>query len=157
MISEFSTLRDDEIEVLLNAPVHVAILIAAADGEIDKKEVSQALDLAQGKQSRERAQLIDYYKEVAVDFESKFYKLSEQLPADTEGRISALSMELRKLNHILPKVDHNFAVKLVASLKDMAKKVAGASGGVLGYMSVSYEEAKLIELDMIKDPGADHH
>ena len=54
MVSEFSTLRDDEIEVLLNAPVLVALLIAGADGEIDKKEISQALDLAQGKQSRER-------------------------------------------------------------------------------------------------------
>lgn len=153
MISEFSTLRDDEIEVLLNAPVYVAVLIAGADGEIDKKEIKQALELAQGKQSRERAQLIDYYKEVGLGFESKFFKLSEELPDEVADRNSSISSELRKLNHILPKIDHNFAVKLVASLKDMAKKVAGASGGVLGYMSVSYEEAKLVELDMIKDPA----
>ncbi|MDP4679899.1 MAG: hypothetical protein NWS46_05980 [Cyclobacteriaceae bacterium] len=156
MVSEFSTLRDDEIEVLLNAPVLVALLIAGADGEIDKKEISQALDLAQGKQSRERAQLIAYYKEVGIGFETKFFKLVELLPTDVDGRNSAISMELRKLNHILPKIDHKFAVKLVASLKDMAKKVAGASGGLLGYMSVSYEEKKLMELDMIKDPG-NHH
>jgi len=153
MISEFSTLRDDEIEVLLNAPVYVAILIAGADGEIDKKEVSQALDLAQGKQSREREQLIGYYKEVGTTFESKFFKLTEELSNSVEERNSTIISELRKLNHILPKIDHNFSVKLVASLKDMAKKVAGASGGVLGYMSVSYEEAKLVELDMIKDPS----
>jgi len=155
MISEFSTLRDDEIEVLLNAPVYVAILIAGADGEIDKKEISQALDLAQGKQSREREQLIGYYKEVGVIFEDKFFKLTEELSSSVEERNSAITSELRKLNHILPKIDRNFSIKLVASLKDMAKKVAGASGGVLGYMSVSYEEAKLVELDMIKDP-ADH-
>ncbi|MEQ9289261.1 MAG: hypothetical protein RIG77_20205 [Cyclobacteriaceae bacterium] len=153
MISEFSTLRDDEIEVLLNAPVYVAVLIAGADGEIDKKEIKQALELAQGKQSRERAQLIDYYKEVGLGFESKFFKLTEELPDEVSDRNSSITTELRKLNHILPKIDHNFAVKLVASLKDMAKKVAGASGGVLGYMSVSYEEAKLVELDMIKDPA----
>ena len=153
MISEFSTLRDDEIEVLLDAPVLVAILIAGADGEIDKKEIKQALELAQGKQSRERAQLIDYYKEVGEKFEEKFFAMVEELPDETEARTSTISMDLRKLNHILPKVDKNFAVKLVASLKDMAKKVAGASGGVLGYMSVSYEEAKLLDLDMIKDPA----
>ncbi|MFY0652544.1 MAG: hypothetical protein JXQ96_10945 [Cyclobacteriaceae bacterium] len=153
MISEFGTLRDDEIKVLLDAPVHVAILIAGADGEIDKKEIKQALELAQGKQSREREQLIDYYKEVGQGFETKFFKLVEEMPDEVDSRNSAISMELRKLNHILPKIDQNFAVKLVASLKDMAKKVAGASGGVLGYMSVSYEEAKLIELDMIKDPA----
>ena len=153
MVNEFSTLRDDEIEVLLEAPVHVAILIAGADGEIDKKEINQALELAQGKQSREREQLIEYYKEVGRTFEDKFFKMVEDLPDDVNERNSSISSELRKLNHILPKIDHNFAVKLVASLKDMAKKVAGASGGVLGYMSVSYEEAKLMELDMIKDPS----
>ena len=30
--------------------------------------------------------------------------------------------------------------------------IAEASGGLLGHMSVSYEEAKLMELEMIKDP-----
>ncbi len=153
MITEFSTLRDDEIEVLLNAPVYVAILIAGADGEIDNKEIKQSIELVHGKQSRERAQLIEFYKEVGKTFEDKFFALSKDLPTGVDERNSAIISELRKLNHILPKIDHNFAVKMVASLKDMAKKIASASGGVLGYMSVSYEEAKLVELDMLKDPA----
>ncbi|MEM6829901.1 MAG: hypothetical protein AAF551_05250, partial [Bacteroidota bacterium] len=62
--------------------------------------------------------------------------------------------ELRKLNFILPKIDNNFAVKFYASLKELAKKIAEASGGVLGYLSVGYEEAKLMELKMLKDPAA---
>ncbi len=153
MIPEFEPLRNDEIEVLLNAPVLVSILIAGADGKIDKTEKKQAIDVARNKQSRSREQLSEYYKIVGDRFEDSFSKLSDSLPSGTEERTQAVSIELRKLNFILPKIDKNFGIKLHASLKDLAKKIAEASGGVLGYLSVSYEEAKLIELRMINDPS----
>ncbi|MEO9802105.1 MAG: hypothetical protein ABJF04_02605 [Reichenbachiella sp.] len=153
MIKEFNTLRDDEIEVLLRAPVLVSILIAGADDKIDKSEIHQAVEIANSKQSRAREQLIDYYKEVGKDFGDKFIKLVNEMPDTSEGRSEIITKELRKLNFILPKIEQKFAIKLHASLKDMAKKVAEASGGILGYMSVSYEEAKLMELKMIDDPS----
>ncbi len=152
MIEEFKTLRDDEIEVLLDAPVLVSVLIAGADDKIDAAEIKQAVEIANNKQSRAREQLIDYYKEVGKDFHAKFVKYVDSMPTDAKARNEQITQELRKLNHILPKIDQPFAVKLHASLKDMAKKVAEASGGLLGYMSVSYEEAKLMELKMIDDP-----
>lgn len=157
MIEEFKTLRDDEIEVLLNAPVLVSILIAGADDKIDNSEIKQAVEIANNKQSRAREQLIDYYKEVGKSFQEKFVLFTKKLPTDAKQRTDIISEELRKLNHILPKIDHTFAIKLYASLKDMAKKVAEASGGLLGYMSVSYEEAKLMELKMIEDPQHYNH
>ena len=153
MIPEFEPLREDEIDVLLKAPVYVAILIAGADGTIDKTEKKQAIDVARNKQSRARDQLAEYYKIVGEKFESNFYSLLDALPAGTEDRTQAVSIELRKLNFILPKIDKNFGIKLHSSLKDLAKKIAEASGGVLGYLSVSYEEAKLMELRMIKEPS----
>ncbi|PIB35454.1 hypothetical protein BFP72_08645 [Reichenbachiella sp. 5M10] len=152
MVEEFKTLRDDEIEVLLNAPVLVSVMIAGADDKIDKSEIAQAVEIANSKQARAREQLIEYYREVGQSFQEKFEKYVEELPDNADARTEYITQELRKLNHILPKIDHNFAVKLHASLKEMAKKVAEASGGVLGYMSVSYEEAKLMELRMIDDP-----
>lgn len=154
MIPEFESLREDEIEVLLKAPVLVAILIAGADGKIDNAERKQAIEVARTKQSRAREQLVDYYKEVGQDFEQKFNKLIDELPSGTEERNKAITIELRKLNFILPKTNLNFHIKLVASLKDLAKKIAESSGGVLGYLSVSYEEAKLMELRMLRDPAA---
>ncbi|MEQ8582925.1 MAG: hypothetical protein RIC30_11695 [Marinoscillum sp.] len=153
MIKEFENLREEEIDVLLTAPVYVAILIAGADGNIDKSERKEAIDVAHSKQSRAREQLVDYYKLVGESFESKFNKLIDELPENAEERNKVLTAELRKLNFILPKMDKNFGVKLHASLKELAKKIAEASGGVLGYLSVSYEESKLIELQMIKEPG----
>lgn len=151
MIQEFESLREDEQEVLLRAPVYVAILIAGADGKIDKTERREAIDIARNKQSRSREQLSEFYKLVGEAFEEQFNKLDGELPSGTDERISAITTELRKLNFILPKVDKNFAIKFIASLKDLAKKIAEASGGVLGYLSISYEESRLMELKMIKE------
>ncbi|MDH5610255.1 MAG: hypothetical protein OEY56_12325 [Cyclobacteriaceae bacterium] len=153
MIKELENLREDEVNTLLDAPVYVAILIAGADGNIDKAERKEAVDVAHSKQSRAREQLVDYYKLVGERFEEKFGSILDTLPTKVEDRNFAITSELRKLNFILPKVEKNFAVKLHASLKDLAKKIAESSGGVLGYLSVSYEEAKLIELKMINDPS----
>ncbi|NQZ75673.1 MAG: hypothetical protein HRT61_06110 [Ekhidna sp.] len=151
MIPEFEPLREDEIQVLLKSPVYVAILIAGADGTIDKSERKEAIEVARNKQSRAREQLADFYKEVGEQFEANFNQLIDELPSGTEPRVSAITTELRKLNFILPKIDKNFAIKLIASLKDLAKKIAEASGGVLGYLSISYEEARLMELKMLKE------
>jgi hypothetical protein len=151
MIPELEALREDEIQVLLDAPVYVAILIAGADGKIDKSERKEAIEVARNKQSRAREQLSDFYKIVGEKFEENFTRLVDTLPSGTDARIQAITIELRKLNFILPKLDKNFAIKFHASLKDLAKKIAEASGGVLGYLSVSYEEAQLMELKMIKD------
>ena len=151
MIPEFEPLREDEIQVILKAPVYVAILIAGADGKIDKSEKKEAVEVARNKQSRAREQLAEFYKLVGEQFEANFTNLIDELPSGTEARISAITTELRKLNFILPKIDKNFSIKFIASLKDLAKKIAEASGGVLGYLSISYEESRLMELKMIKE------
>ncbi len=153
MIKEFEYLRAEDVELMINAPVYVSILIAGADGNIDKSERKEAITIAQTKQSRAREQLVDYYKLVGDRFESKFNELLDALPKDTQARSDEIVKELRKLNFILPKIDKNFAIKFYASLKDLAKRIAEASGGILGYMSVSYEESKLMELKMINDPS----
>jgi len=151
MIKEFKKLREDEVDVLMKAPVYVAILIAGADGKIDKTEKKEAISIANMRQSRSREQLNEYYNH--IDFNKDFEKLTDELPAGVEERNKAIIRELRKLNFILKKVDKTFAVKLYASLKDLAKKIAEASGGVLSYLTISYEEAKLMELKMLQDPS----
>ncbi len=153
MIKEFENLKESEVAVLLDAPVLVTILIAGADGNIDSKERKEAIELAKSKQSRAREQLIEYYKVVWDKFESRFNELIDTLPEDTEERNKEITRELRKLNFIFPKVDKAFSIKLYGSLKDLAKRIAEASGGIMGYLSVSYEEQKLMDLRMIQDPS----
>ncbi len=151
MIKEFEKLREDEVDVLMKAPVYVAILIAGADGEIDKHERREAVDIANNRQSRSREQLSEYYKK--LDFHNEFERLIDELPNGVEERNLVIIRELRKLNFILKKVDRPWAIKLHASLKDLSKKIAEASGGLMSYLTISYEEAKLMELKMLKDPA----
>ena len=151
MIKEFEKLREDEVDVLMKAPVYVAILIAGADGEIDKAERKEAIAIANNRQVRSREQLTEYYQK--VDFDGEFERLVNTLPSGTEERNMAIIRELRKLNFILKKVDRVWSIKLYASLKDLAKKVAEASGGLLSFLTVSYEESKLMELKMLQDPA----
>lgn len=151
MVKEFKDLREDEIDVLMKAPIYVAILIAGADGEIDSSEKKEAIAIANNRQSRSREQLNEYFKN--IHFDRDFDKLVSTLPSGTDERNTAIIRELRKLNFILKKIDRSFAIKLHASLKDLAKKIAEASGGVLSYLTVSYEESKLMELKMLQDPA----
>ena len=153
MIPEFAKLRDDEVEVLMKAPAYVSVLIAGADDDIDKNEIKKAIQLAKVKQQKAREVLLEYYKHVGERFEKDFMKMIEELPQKASERAPVINRELKKLNIILPKLPKNFAIEFYASMRDIAKKIAEASGGVLGYLSVSYEEAKLMELTDIKDPS----
>ncbi len=153
MIPELKNLRDDEVEVLLKAPILVSILIAGADDNIDKHEIKAAIAMARSEQTRSREGLHDFYKLVAQDFESELHRLIHDFPSTAAQRTPLITKELRRLNRIFIKLDKPFTTKIYGSLKDMAKRVAEASGGILGYMSVSYEEAKMLELEMIKDPS----
>lgn len=153
MIDEFQNLTEDEKETMYKVPVLVSILIAGADNEIDRNEIRKAVDLSDIKQRSAREELIAYYREVGQDFEDKMKVLIQQYPTDAEKRNKQIVDELENLNQILPKLDKKFAIEFYASIKDIAKKVAEASGGVLGYMSVGYEESRLLDLKMIKDPA----
>ena len=153
MISEFEKLKEEEVELMLKVPILVSILIAGADNEIDKSEIKKAVSVSQDKQKRARASLLDFYKEVGNDFEDKLKVMIQSFPSDARTRNPMIVEELEKLNDILPKLDKQYAIEFYESVKDIAKKVAEASGGLLGYMSVGYEESKFISLKMIDDPS----
>ena len=150
-----ASLTPEEKEALFNMPVNVTLLIAGADDKIDNAEIARAIELAELNKKFSRPDLHDYYKIASEDFSDKLQEAIEQLPENHEERVLYLVHELEKLNDILPKLEREFAIDLYASAKDLAKKIAEASGGILGYMSISYEESQLLALEMINDPSDD--
>ena len=153
MISELKNLSESEIDLLKKIPAMVTILIAGADEQISKSELKEAVNLTKIKQSKARKELISYYQEIAPDFEKSLNELLNSYPQDAEVRSKLVIEELEKLNEILKKVDKDWASQFLSSMKDIAKKVAEAAGGVFGYLSIGYEESKLIDLNMIKVPS----
>jgi tellurite resistance protein len=70
MIPEFQTLTDSETELMLKAPILVCILIAGADGDIDRKEIKEAIAIVR-KEKKNHTLLSGFFREMAQDFEDK--------------------------------------------------------------------------------------
>ncbi len=151
MIKELERLTDMEAEQMLKAPILLCILIAGADGTIDRREIKEAINVA-GKR-KEKTILDNYFKEVSTDFEDKLKVLLQSYPYESTQRNPILIQELSQLNPILKKLDKTFSKPFYDMLKELAEKIAGSSGGLWGMMSVDSEEAKYIRLPMIEDPS----
>lgn len=152
MIKQFEHLTNQEVELMYKAPILVSILIAGADGNIDRNEIRQAVITAQRQHKKGEAELIDFLKDASADFEDKLKILLNAYPANHEDRNSQIFNDLRGVNSILSKVDKIFAKSLYDYLKNLARQVAESSGGILGFKKVGSDEAKLLDLPMINIP-----
>jgi hypothetical protein len=151
MIPQFKNLEDKEVNMLIETPVLITILVAGADGKIDGKEIDWGTKLAHLRAVNEDSKLHYYYKEVDRIFNYSLKDYIEALPKDVEERSLRVSEMLSQLNHILPKIDKRFASELYKSFLTYATQVAKSSGGILGYAAISPEEQKWLGLEMI-DP-----
>ena len=153
MITEFKRLTDQETELLMKAPILVCILIAGADGTIDRKEIQEAIRYAEKKHKRTTTAVAQVFKDLATDFEDKFKIILQAYPYESTQRSPLLVEELSGLNALWSKVDEAFAKEFYTTLKEIAAHIASSSGGILGYNSVGSEEAQYIELSMIENPA----
>jgi hypothetical protein len=153
MIPAFDRLTDSEMELMLRAPLLTCILIAGADNDIDRKEIQEAIQLARKKANKSKASLAEFYRLVGEDFEDKLKVVIQSFPVEATQRNPLIAEELTQLNAILPKLNKSFAVEFYTSLKDVAMKIASSSGGLLGLRSIGQEEARYVNLPMIKDPS----
>lgn len=148
----FEQLKPVDKERLLKAPALVTVLVAGVDGDYNKREIDNALELAFWKKIHARPDLQNYYDYVRPRIASDISKLMQELPADTQERYTILSDELATLNPILQQLQKPIAEQLYASLRELARHTARVNGGVLGYLSIGYNESKVITLPMINDP-----
>ena len=151
MIKERESFEESEVQLMLKAPVVLCILIAGADGTIDRKEIKEAINVTVKK--KDKTILDNYFKEVSQDFEDKLKILLQNYPYQSAQRNPILIRELSELNPILKKLDKSFSKPFYDMLKELAQKIAGSSGGLWGMMSVDSEEAKYIRLPMLDDPA----
>lgn len=149
MIPEFKNLNQEEMDVLINSPALITLLIAGADGKINEKEVDWGAKIAHFRALDEQSILQNYYLEVDKTFNEALKELSSKVPLDKDERISKINQELEKNNAIFKKLDSNFAKELYKSYLRLAKQVAKASGGIWGYGSISPEEQKQLDLHVI--------
>jgi len=149
MIPQFEALNQDEKELMFDAIPLITLLIAYADGEMDVEERTWSEKITHIRAYSNHESLMEYYEKVGDHYQEKLDHMLETLPKDNDQRLAEVGKRLTGLNNILPKLDQVFAWRYYTSLLSFAKHVAKASGGFLGWSSISAEEEKLIGLDMI--------
>ena len=126
MIAQFNNLDDREVELMFKAPILVCILIAGADGVIDKSEIKESLTIAK-KQTHSKSMLTHYFEELSQDFEDKVKILIQSYPFEAALRTSTILLELEGLNQIWTKLDKGFAKQFYDALKKIAGQIASSS------------------------------
>ncbi|MDX1907408.1 MAG: hypothetical protein SF053_10275 [Bacteroidia bacterium] len=145
-ISYFASLDEQEINSLLEAPALIVALIAGADGRFDAKETNVAAKIVNYRSFTSDFKLHDYYEAVQSGFEKQLMDLVSTWTSEDLIRVSNV---LEGLNPILAKLDAEFAAELTESWRSLARRVAEAEGGLMGFGTVNALERALIELPMI--------
>jgi hypothetical protein len=145
-IQAFSALTSEETEQLLRAPAMVTLLIAGADEQIDKREENWATKLVRYRTFTAEAELQAYYEMVDQRFEQQLSTLIAEWEAGDSTKVAA---QLAETKPVLAKLDTRYAKLLKQSWRTLAKKVAKASGGLVGFGAVDSEERKVVDLPML--------
>lgn len=149
----FENLTANEKDVLYFAPAWIALLIAGADDHIDGKELKTAIAFINERKEHAEGKIKSFYKVIAGKFTTDLNGFRELLPKDTEKRNELLVKRIKQLNDVFQKTGKTFARQYYRDMKEMALKVAEASGGILGINPVNKKEKQFLSLDMIRDPG----
>lgn len=152
MLRYLENLSQSQAELLLKAPILVGILMAGADGEIDRTEINRALQVAQDKATGADENVARFFAFASEDFEDKFKVILQSYASDSHIRNKAITEELRMLNDIWPLLPLQTAGSLYTSLLEMAQRIASSSGGIMGLGRVSEEEKEFVNLPMINNP-----
>ena len=149
MLNNLYQLNEEEKQELFDAIPVITLLIAGADGKIEKEELegSEKITKIRGYSGHEVMQ--EFYDKIGEDYTERLQRWLKVIPQDTAGRTAHLSARIEKLNPILAKLDQEWGARMYDSLTSFAKHVAKASGGILGFGSISKEEAALIDLPML--------
>ncbi len=135
---------------LEKTPVLIALLVGMADGKIDREEKTWADKITRARTYSKPAALQPFYVRVADGFWERLLAEEKAMPTDAATRNSLIVKELEKINPILAKLDPTIAAGFFRSFRSLAEEVAKASGGFLRFGAVSSEEAKWVELPMLK-------
>ncbi len=152
MLKQFESLSGDDRQIMMDTIPLVTILIAGADGEIDKKEKEKATRIQKVRTYDASKELLPYYKEVGKTFNERLNDLLAELPAGLDERQQEISNRLAKLNGVFTKIDAFYAKSFYESIRSFAEHVAKSSGGILGFLSVSRAEEDWVRLPMIDEP-----
>lgn len=151
----FDLITEEEKEILVDAISQITVLIAGADGKMQKEELEWAEKLTRIRSFSHHKSLQTFYETVGLDFHERLHQLIDELPASTQQRTEILEAKLAHVEPILQKLPIEFGSLLYHSFTSFAKHVAKSAGGFLGIGVISTNESKLMKLSMLTPIIAD--
>jgi hypothetical protein len=145
----FDRLTSAELDALLEAPVLIAALVGAADGEFDREERSWTDRLMFSRTYNKPKHLNEFYSVVSNDFLPKVDAALERFPQEADDRNRVISDRLTLINPILAKLGEPLGADLYESFVGLAKETAKASGGFLRFGAINAKEAPWVKLPML--------
>ncbi len=155
MLHTLENLTVLQIEQLFDSPALVVLLIANADGTIEKEEIEKAIEVVHIKSFSEYANVKEFYSALEPDFSRRFHYLLSVLPTSKNERNKEIVKRLTSLNDVLFLLPYKFSLHFYRSLKNYAAHIANAAGGLGGFFAISEVEKQFLHLDMIFEPT--HH
>ncbi len=149
MTEHFKVLNDEEYKSLTDAISLITLLIAGADGDVEKEELDWATKIAKIRSYSLPEDLNEFYKDVGADFTARLDHFTHVTSSAVTIRMGEINEKLVKINPILAKLNPVLGATLYDSYKSFAKHVAKSSGGFLGFFAVGPEEEKWIGLPML--------
>jgi hypothetical protein len=144
-------LNDQQWDTLVDAFPKVAVLIGAADGNMDEAEKAWSSKLSHIRTFAGNEELFELYKTVETVIEGRIEAILSMHRDDPEARERMLISKLEMVNGVLATLHPKIGAMIYEDLKSFALHVAKTSGGFLRFFSVSKEERDLAELPMIDE------
>lgn len=145
----FKNISSSEYAQLTDAIVWITVYVAGADNKFEPKETEWAEKLTKIRSYSYKDSLIDFYKDVGVDFSDRLQQAIEDLPKELEPRNSILTDRISAVNPILSKLDPKLGADLYSTYSSFAKHVAKSSGGFLRFFSIGSKEKEAMGLSML--------
>jgi len=142
-------LSKEEIQTIKDSYAYIAVLIAGAEGKIDKKELAWAEKIVQIRSFSGDERLYHLHQEITSEIPDKIREIVEHMPNDVATRSKQYSEEIAKLNPILAHLDPFMGNYMYRGFLSFAERIAKASGGFLSFFAISPEERKWIKLPML--------
>jgi hypothetical protein len=155
MIKQLENLRNEDRELVIEAPVLVALLIAGVDNKIDKDEYNEAVRVIHTKAFSEISSLREVYQELESHVHESIDGILNRYSDDISGMRSMIEHRLAHLNDVFSQMDSGFAHRFYRSLKNLAYHVATKHHEFLGEKLTDHKTKELMELPMLKEPVTD--
>ena len=149
----FKRLSEDELDALIMIPVWITLLITGADDVYSKAEIKSSIRLIIQNKKNDDNLFDRYYSLVRKKFEVNLKGDTLLLPVEESLRTELIVSKIVHVNELFKKLPQDCVKSLYWSYRDLANKIAKASGGLFGLLSISYSESKYIDLKMINYPA----